>query len=248
MVEASIAYDREFNGLTGFAQLLFLKILPHTDDFGRFEGDPEVVRARVDPLSRRKIPEFEKAMSEISHAGLWIWYRSPDGRKFIQYKRRSFDRINAFLIKRRTKSEYSEYEEGYDLIGGHMDSYAIESKQLEVESEKKEVKSSKQPEEAGEGGAKIQYADNVRMTEAQFTKLTSRLGCEDRARRAIEILDNYKGQTEKNKRRYTDDYRAILNWVVGRLEEEERKHQGGSQNDSKVLAEKAQSLLDREGR
>ena len=33
----------------------------------------------------------------------------------------------------------------------------------------------------------------------------------------IEILDNYKGQ---NGKKYKSDYRAILNWVVKRYEEE----------------------------
>ena len=37
----------------------------------------------------------------------------------------------------------------------------------------------------------------------------------------IEILDNYKGQSEKNRRKYDSDYRAILSWVVERFEEEQ---------------------------
>mgnify|MGYP006901990299 FL=1 len=53
--------------------------------------------------------------------------------------------------------------------------------------------------------------------------LVARLGSEDRTKRAIEILDNYKGATGKT---YKSDYRAILNWVIGRLEEEEQKKGG----------------------
>jgi len=59
----------------------------------------------------------------------------------------------------------------------------------------------------------------VSMSTGEIGKLTEMLG-EKRYRRAVEILDNYKGA---NGKRYKSDYRAILNWVVGRLEEEEAK-------------------------
>ena len=40
-------------------------------------------------------------------------------------------------------------------------------------------------------------------------------------KRMIEILDNYKGSSGK---KYSSDYRAILNWVVGRYNEESQKN------------------------
>jgi hypothetical protein len=48
----------------------------------------------------------------------------------------------------------------------------------------------------------------------------ARLGNEERVRRCIEILDNYKGAKGK---KYRSDYRAILCWVIDKLEEEEAK-------------------------
>jgi hypothetical protein len=38
----------------------------------------------------------------------------------------------------------------------------------------------------------------------------------------IEVLDNYKGA---NGKKYKSDYRAILNWVVERVEREEKRGQ-----------------------
>lgn len=59
------------------------------------------------------------------------------------------------------------------------------------------------------------------MTNAEHDKLLAAHGPADTAR-LIEILDNYKGAYPK-KRHYESDYRAILSWVVDRLEEDKRK-------------------------
>lgn len=69
--------------------------------------------------------------------------------------------------------------------------------------------------------AKIKYAEFVKMTEAEHQKLVDRFGA-DFAQDCIEVLDNYKGA---NGKRYKSDYRAILNWVVKRVQEERSAHQ-----------------------
>lgn len=57
------------------------------------------------------------------------------------------------------------------------------------------------------------------MTNAEHQKLLDTHGPTD-TERLIEILDNYKGATGKT---YKSDYRAILNWVVTRLQDEKKK-------------------------
>lgn len=72
---------------------------------------------------------------------------------------------------------------------------------------------------------KKHYAEFVTLTEAEYERLKERYG-KSATDRMIEILDNYKGLNERNKRRYTSDYRAILNWVTDRYyEEQQRKRQ-----------------------
>lgn len=71
--------------------------------------------------------------------------------------------------------------------------------------------------------AKTQYAEFVSMTEDEHRKLVEKYG-EQRTARMIEVLDNYKGSSGK---KYADDYRTILNWVVKRVLEEEG-HNGGN--------------------
>lgn len=62
---------------------------------------------------------------------------------------------------------------------------------------------------------KIKYSDFVSMTEVQYQKLVESYS-EPFAKKCVEVLDNYKGSSGK---KYKDDYRAILNWVVDRVKE-----------------------------
>jgi hypothetical protein len=66
---------------------------------------------------------------------------------------------------------------------------------------------------------KVQWAENVTMTNDEHEKLLAAHGPADAAR-LIEILDNYKGSSGK---KYQSDYRAILSWCVDRLEKEKRE-------------------------
>lgn len=65
---------------------------------------------------------------------------------------------------------------------------------------------------------KIHFADNVTMTNDEYKSLIESVG-EDKAKRAVLKLDNYKGSKGKE---YKSDYRAILSWVIKALDEEDR--------------------------
>ncbi len=71
---------------------------------------------------------------------------------------------------------------------------------------------------------KVKYAEFVHMTEEEYGKLIAQYG-EAKTKRAIEILDNYKGSKGKT---YKNDYRAILSWVTERVEEEFSRRGGGN--------------------
>ena len=62
---------------------------------------------------------------------------------------------------------------------------------------------------------KTQYAEFVFMKEEEYDKLVSQYGS-DFTKKCVEILDNYKGSSGK---KYKDDYRAILSWVIDRAKE-----------------------------
>ena len=62
--------------------------------------------------------------------------------------------------------------------------------------------------------SKTKYADYVKMKEKEYAKLVERFGTTF-TDKCIEVLDNYKGSKGVT---YKDDYRAILSWVVKRVE------------------------------
>ncbi len=67
---------------------------------------------------------------------------------------------------------------------------------------------------------KLQIAEFVTMTEAEYQKLLDEYGQTD-TDALVQILDNYKGSSGK---KYKSDYRAIKTWCVDRLEERKRSH------------------------
>ena len=69
-----------------------------------------------------------------------------------------------------------------------------------------------QHKESKEKALKKQYAENVFLTEDEYSKLTERLnGNTSAVSWCIEKLDNSKGAKGY---KYKSDYRAILNWVI----------------------------------
>ena len=61
---------------------------------------------------------------------------------------------------------------------------------------------------------KIHFAEFVSMTNAEYEKLVSTYG-EEFTNQCIITLDNYKGANGKT---YKSDYRAILNWVIDKVQ------------------------------
>lgn len=104
MIAKDLSYSESFNSVSEFAQLLYLIITPHLDDFGKIEGSPNMLRARVIPLSKRSPRFFETAIKELCDVGLIDWYEVA-GKKVIKYL--TFDEDQTGLDKR-TKSKYPD--------------------------------------------------------------------------------------------------------------------------------------------
>jgi len=83
--------------------------------------------------------------------------------------------------------------------------------QKEKEREKKKETVKKQTKKV--------FSEFVAMAEEEYDKLVAAHGV-DFTRRCVEVLHNYKGSSGK---KYASDYLAILNWVVGRVQEEHAK-------------------------
>jgi len=77
--------------------------------------------------------------------------------------------------------------------------------------------------------SKVNYAETVKMTEIEYGKLILEHG-KIKVNRMVEILDGYKAA---NGKKYASDYRAILNWVVERVNNEVPRNQGTKGNYNK---------------
>lgn len=93
----------------------------------------------------------------------------------------------------------------------------IKDKRQEIKDKGQEIKENIHSPTPPEELVKIKYAEYVHMTEAEHKKLIEQYG-EEKTARMIEALDNYKGSKGKQ---YKSDYRAILSWVVEKVEKEQ---------------------------
>lgn len=129
-------------------------------------------------------------------------------------KKEEFNEIksksNENQIEIKSKSNENQ-QETFDTISLSI-SNSISNKEVEDRVIGEEVKNSKKE-------TKKHFAEFVTMTNAEYEKLISTYG-ETFTNRCIEVLDNYKGSKGKT---YKSDYRAVLSWVVGKVNEEKQK-------------------------
>lgn len=109
-------------------------------------------------------------------------------------------------------------------------------KKKEKAEEKKEKQKAKPKKEKPQ---KIQYAEAVMLTQAEFDKLVAEHG-EPFVKECISVLNNYKLSSGH---KYASDYHAILNWVVKRVAEESTKTSAGRQKDNRESWEKSNSSI-----
>ena len=74
MISKRISISKRVNAIPIFSRLLFTWIIPHTDDWGRLDGDPEKIKAMIMPLSKRPVKDFDKSLEEMAKVGLIVWY------------------------------------------------------------------------------------------------------------------------------------------------------------------------------
>ena len=104
MISKSLSTSKKFAELEGaplgeFAQKLYMLLLCHGDDFGRFAGDAFTVKHTVVPTSARTLDEVEQALERLTGVALVQRY-AVDGRSYLQLV--DWDRHQRGLHKRTT--------------------------------------------------------------------------------------------------------------------------------------------------
>lgn len=172
------------------------------DDIGEKEITVKVVRTAIDKLERAQFLAKDEAVQRAKKGLLltidkYGFYQDTDN-----YKGRAEGSEKGSVRAEQGQSE------------GRV--RAINNKENNNNNDKNEEKESKKRKKKTSLVPKIFFAEFVSLTADENAKLLERFGPEQ-TKRMIDILDNYKGATGK---KYECDYRAILNWVVKRYEEE----------------------------
>jgi hypothetical protein len=209
IIKESICTSDTIDQLSWFEEVFFYRLIVNCDDYGRFDARLPILKARLFPLKAVTEKQISEALNKLSTVGIVALYEY-DGRPYLQLV--TWDKHQQIRAK---KSKYPAPNVPCNqMISDDIKcprnpiQYESESKS---ESEYESNTDAPAPKKSQSG--KVQFAENVSMTNAEYEKLVSTYGEADTAR-MIEKLDNYKGATG---RKYKSDYRAILNWVADEI-------------------------------
>lgn len=104
MITQDINIDEDLNQLSVEAQLLFIRIISVSDDCGVVPGNEYTLKSLTNPPDKIR-NKFHLFLEEITNSKLLLKFDYL-GKPYYCFKRESFDRQQAYLIKNRTKSEY----------------------------------------------------------------------------------------------------------------------------------------------
>ena len=103
MISRSISTSVKLSKVSDFAALLFTWIIPHTDDFGRMDGDSATVKGIVVPMRDKTTDEIEEALIELDKSKLIERYEV-DGRKFLYVAK--FEQHQTFKVDRPRQAQF----------------------------------------------------------------------------------------------------------------------------------------------
>jgi hypothetical protein len=101
LIREGILTSKRVTKLSPLGELLFRKLLNVVDDYGRFEGDPDVIRARCYPLQLKWASEQEIAgwLAECCNQNLI---------RFYEVENTTYLQVERFKQQIRTKSRFPE--------------------------------------------------------------------------------------------------------------------------------------------
>lgn len=223
MISQDMISDEHFNAISLEAQNIFVRLLAVSDDCGVVPANIYKLNVLINTPKKLNL-KLGSILSEIVERGLGHLFDFK-GEKFFAFKPAAFADYQSYILKKSTKSEYlripkEEFEElskNFQELPRnsiHCDEGALST----VESRKQKVESNKQEVESKEKKAFGEF-QNVLLTDIEYGHLIRRLGTNERARDAIEILSAYK---ESKGKTYKSDYATFGTWVIGELEKRER--------------------------
>ena len=150
VISSAMLVDEEFNSLSMEAQILFLRMLCISDDYGIVPANPFQLAAMINPSEEIR-KNLETILYEIVDQRLGYKF-DVENKPFFAFKPISFKYWQAQLLSRRTKSEYLRMtgEEVLKLFTQqlqiHLEDFGRQAKTSEagVESREQRAESKKQ--------------------------------------------------------------------------------------------------------
>lgn len=145
MIAQNLNIDEEFNKLSIEAQNIFIRMLAVSDDFGIVPANLYTLTKLINPPKMKK--SLMNCLNDIVFNKLGKLFKYQD-KEWFMFKRDSFDRINSYIITKRTKSEYLnltkdfiDSEKFLEIIGNYSDvgTTSIISNKQQVVSNKQET-------------------------------------------------------------------------------------------------------------
>jgi len=222
IIKESICTSDTIDQLTWFEEVFFYRLIVNCDDYGRFDARLPILKARLFPLKSITEKQISDALNKLSTVGIVTVYEY-DGRPYLQLV--TWDKHQTVRNKKSKYpavdgSEEASASENVKLISSEYNCNQLNSNASLIQSNTNtntnpntNTNTKTRTQKEAPQSEKVQFAENVSMTNAEYEKLVSTYG-EANTLRMIEKLDNYKGATGK---KYKSDYRAILNWVADEI-------------------------------
>lgn len=222
IIKESICTSDTIDQLSWFEEVFFYRLIVNCDDYGRTDARPAILKARLFPLKSVTEKQITDALNKLSTVGIVALYEY-DGRPYLQlvtWEKHQTVRNKKGKYPAVDGREETTASENIRLISNEINcnqmkanAPVIQSNTIQSEYKSESNTNTNTRARKNSQSEKVQFAENVSMTNAEYKNLVSTYG-EANTARMIEKLDNYKGATGK---KYKSDYRAILNWVADEI-------------------------------
>ena len=198
----------------GILNFLWFWGMNNADETGRIlEAGREDIEDAISGVSKVRPSAIVDALFTAG------WLDEADGDVFIHDWDTWQEQWYKLQKTRKSKAEYMRRTRSEEKAARESHPQPEETEKLELPSPQPEpvtgsAEPAPKPKKKSEPEKK-KYAEFVRMTEKEYEQLVGKYGLPFTTA-CIEELDNYKGAKGKT---YKNDYRAILSWVVDRVNE-----------------------------
>ena len=82
IIKESIRTSYDINDLNWFEEVTFYRLLTYADDYGRFQGDPRVMKGAIFPLKEVEMEDFTNCLTRLAEKEMILFYMGDDKRPY----------------------------------------------------------------------------------------------------------------------------------------------------------------------